>query len=224
MSRLLTKTYPFRDGSQRSLLDYLAGAGDSPDLRAEKAYRKFVRRVLWISRRPETGVTSIGIVLRDPVASAAVANACSAELDRALRTYQAADQDARAKFAAGRMTDCADSLRILEDRLQAFQERNRVIGSSPRLRFEEERLQREVAVSRNVLLGLKQQYEMARIEAAKDIPSLTVLEKAAVPLVKFRPRRLLIVVFFLLLGAVTAATAALSRRSAFSWERIWKQL
>jgi len=155
---LLARSYPFRDGSQRNLLDYLAGPGGSPARRAERAYRKFVRGALWITRRPETGVTSIGIVLRDPVASAAVANACAAELDRALRAYQAADQEARARFVSGRLAGCGDSLRVLENRLQAFREQNRSVTGAPRLIFEEERLQREVSVSQTVFLNLKQQF------------------------------------------------------------------
>jgi capsule polysaccharide export protein KpsE/RkpR len=77
----------------------------------------------------------------------------------------------------------------------------------PRLAVPYANLYRRVRVQETVFELLTQQFEMARIEEAKDIPVVSVIDSPGVPEKKFFPPRLLLTV--LLTSLTLAATAAL---------------
>jgi capsule polysaccharide export protein KpsE/RkpR len=77
----------------------------------------------------------------------------------------------------------------------------------PRLAVPYANLYRRVRVQETVFELLTQQYEMARIEEAKDVPVVTVIDTPGIPERKFFPPRLLLTLFLTFLAF--AATAAL---------------
>ncbi|MCU1225049.1 MAG: lipopolysaccharide biosynthesis protein [Edaphobacter sp.] len=77
----------------------------------------------------------------------------------------------------------------------------------PRLAVPYANLYRRVRVQETVFELLTQQYEMARIEEAKDVPVVTVLDTPGIPERKFFPPRLLLTLLLTFLAF--AATAAL---------------
>ena len=74
------------------------------------------------------------------------------------------------------------------------------MGSFPDLAMRSARLLREVEVQGKLLEILVPQYEQARMEESKNIPTLQVIDEPKVPLNKAKPKRMLIV-----LGAVFMA-------------------
>ena len=64
--------------------------------------------------------------------------------------------------------------------MQAFLEANRESGA-PRLTLAADRLQREVTFREEVVNGLAQQYENARIREVRDTPVITVIERPVLP-------------------------------------------
>lgn len=71
----------------------------------------------------------------------------------------------------------------------------------PELGFQLMRLTRDVEIQNTLFKFLTQQYEEAKIQEAKDTPTVQILDRAAEPIQKYRPRRALIVVsVFLLMG------------------------
>jgi capsule polysaccharide export protein KpsE/RkpR len=62
------------------------------------------------------------------------------------------------------------------------------------------RLQREVEVQNTIYTFLTQQYEEAKIQEAKDTPTLQVLDQASRPEKKHAPRRTIFVLFFTFIG------------------------
>lgn len=67
------------------------------------------------------------------------------------------------------------------------------VGSVPALGAQYVRLMREFKIQETMVEILTKQYEMADLNAAKDVPSLQVLQTARVPDKKVKPRRSLIV-------------------------------
>jgi len=74
------------------------------------------------------------------------------------------------------------------------------VGNIPALGVEYVRKMRELKTQEAIFEQLTKQYEVAKINEAKDTSSLQVLDEAVVPLRKSKPRRSLIVIF----AAVTA--------------------
>ncbi|TWJ17076.1 GumC family protein [Geobacter argillaceus] len=74
------------------------------------------------------------------------------------------------------------------------------VGSVPNLGLEYARLLREQKIQETIFEQLTKQYEMAKLNEAKDSSSIQVLDEAVAPTKKSKPKRLLIV----LLSTVTA--------------------
>lgn len=69
----------------------------------------------------------------------------------------------------------------------------------PELGIQLLRLQRDVEIQNTLFTFITQQYEEAKIQEAKDTPTLQVLDKAVQPIRKYRPRRMLLVATLVLL-------------------------
>ncbi len=114
----------------------------------------------------------------------------------------------RRKFIEGRVTTSEQQLQAAEQALRTFYERNRQWQSSPQLRFEEQRLNRQVAVQQELYLNLRREYEAARIEEVNNTPVLTIIDHPAVPGRRIRPQRtisVLLVTFVVLILASALA-------------------
>ncbi len=91
------------------------------------------------------------------------------------------------------------------------------VMSVPRLRFELEQLLADQKVAEAIFLVLTQRYEMAKVNEARDTSTFQVLDAPAVPEIKIRPRRTLIVVYGAGLGLLAAA-AWLLGRARWRWQ------
>lgn len=91
---------------------------------------------------------------------------------------------AERRFVEAQAAEAELALREAEDRLDAFLQRNKGIGTSatsPTLSTQRDRLQRDVTLRQQVLVTLLQSREDARIREVRDTPVLTVLEEPRVP-------------------------------------------
>ena len=148
-----------------------------------------------------TGVITISATTTNRYLSAAIAN----EYINQLEKYNLATRKSKAKenekFISQRLEEVKEELKQAEDNLENFQLRNRNFNtaSSPELAMEMARLKREVEIKSKVFLTLTQQYELARVEAKKDVPIVQVLDYAKAPEGKSgRNRKFLILISFLL--------------------------
>jgi len=115
----------------------------------------------------------------------------------------------RRKFIEGRVATAEQQLRSAEEALRAFYERNRQWQSSPQLRFEEQRLNRQVAVQQELYLTLRREYEAARIEEVNNTPVLTLIDRPAIPGKRVRPQRTFTVMLVTLIVGILAAAVAI---------------
>jgi len=80
------------------------------------------------------------------------------------------------EFVQGRLEAARAELIDAETRLAGFLERNRTYETSPQLRFEADRLEREVRLHEEVVASLAQSYEQARIDEVRTTPLITVID------------------------------------------------
>jgi uncharacterized protein involved in exopolysaccharide biosynthesis len=85
---------------------------------------------------------------------------------------------------------------------------NRDIGSSPLLRFRQDRLEREVSIRQAVVSALAQNFEQARIDEVRDIPVITIVEAPQVPALPDSRMLLLRGLLALIAGAMLGALLA----------------
>jgi uncharacterized protein involved in exopolysaccharide biosynthesis len=209
---------PFKTSARDSavkqrLVDILPIRGQTEAKRLERGARKL--REDWISTSValSTGVVTLRVELRDPVLAASVANEILAQLQRfntQTRQFQARE---RARFAGDRAGEAARELGAAEDALKAFLERNLRYEESPRLRFEYDRLQRQINLAQESYLSLRREYDKARVDEVNDTPVLTIIDRARPPQRPAWPLPWLFILVAFLVGAMVGVTGALSREA-----------
>jgi uncharacterized protein involved in exopolysaccharide biosynthesis len=90
----------------------------------------------------------------------------------------------------------------------------------PRLGLELMRLTREAKIQEKLFELLIAQYEMARIEEAKDVDTIQVLDRAVLPEKKVSPKRTRIVISLTLLAFIIATIIALSKEYQWRFTKI----
>jgi tyrosine-protein kinase Etk/Wzc len=105
------------------------------------------------------------------------------------------------------------------------------LGDVPELALEMIRLKRNVEIQSTVYSMLVKEYEKARIEEARDTPTVQILDRAEVPNLRSRPRRKMLVILGGVVGAGWAAIIALfttawreNRESAAAWRDVFSPL
>lgn len=137
----------------------------------------------------KTATVVVTLELEEPQLAADVLNAIVGELDRFMRLKRINTASEQAKWISTRLVDIEKELRLAEEALKTFSERNRRISDSPELTLRQARLMREVTVKSTIVVELKKQYELAKIEEIKNITIVNVLDEARPPVKKEHPKR-----------------------------------
>jgi uncharacterized protein involved in exopolysaccharide biosynthesis len=174
---------------------------------ADSLYRgvKKLTNLVSVTVDAQTNIVSLSVDAHYPTLAAAVANRFVSYLNAFNAQYRQSQAREQRKFVEQRLVDGERELRSAEEDLRTFYERNRSWQQSPQLTFEEGRLRRQVEIRQEVYLTLKREYETARIQEVNDTPVITVIDTAAPPARKSQPKRTLLVVIALVLGAMVGA-------------------
>lgn len=180
---ILTKHRYTTEGTTRTedLLEAFGIKGSSAGDRLRNATTELLDNVLRIDPDPATSLLKIGIRTHSPSLSAAIGRHIGAAVERFNAEAARAMASATRDFAGTQLTLADSSLLSAENRAEAFLRANRSYQSDPQLVFQFERLQREIGMRQAVVTSLRQQYEQARIEAARATPSLIVVNPPAEP-------------------------------------------
>jgi uncharacterized protein involved in exopolysaccharide biosynthesis len=185
--RILTETmkgkytFPTDTGEvSGTLVDIFGIEAVSEGEREEMALRKFRGMIEAELDRP-SGVVTFEVETDNPNLSAQIAQRLLDLLNRFNLETRQSQAAAERRFTEVRLAEAKEELLEVENRLQSFLETNRDIGTSPPLRFRQDRLEREVDIRQAVVSALAQNYEQARIDEVRDIPVITVVEAPEPP-------------------------------------------
>lgn len=129
----------------------------------------------------KSGVLTLHVTSLTPALSAALGNRMIEEVNRFSLESRQSQASTERQFAEQQLGAARAALQQAEDRLRDFEQRNRSYDLSADLRLERERLQRSVIFRQQLYTSLSQNYEQARLDEARDTPSLLVLEPAEQP-------------------------------------------
>lgn len=160
----------------------------SPEEDFEGTLKK-MRDLLSSSFENRTSVVTLTLELPEPNLVAEVLNGIIAELDQFMRFKKTSNASEQVKWINIRLEEVILEMRLAEDSLRGFRERNRRVLDSPQLMLEQERLSRDVTVKSTIFVELKKQFELARLDEIKNISIVNVLDPASVPVRKVRPTR-----------------------------------
>jgi len=205
---VINKVYQYSQGGKKrsqNLLDYFKVKKMDGAVQALTQITDFD-----MNRR--TGVITISVTTTSRYLSAAIANEYINQLERYNLDTRKSKAKENEKFISQRLEEVKEELKQAEDNLESFQLRNRNFNtaSSPELAMELARLEREAEIKSKVFLTLTQQYELARVEAKKDVPIVQVLDYAKPPEEKTAPNRKFLVLISFLLSSFMGIAIVLS--------------
>jgi len=147
-------------------------------------------------------------VPKDPVLAAELANFIAENLNiynKHFRNYKATDQK---QFIESSIKENKDELEKAERELILFNEKNKDISSTEK-KLQYEKLLTEIEVQRKIYIELRNQLEIVKIEEIKETETIDILENAVIPINKFKPKRILLIISFLLIGIVISIASIL---------------
>ena len=185
----------FGGGRRGPIADFLEIKEKDPAIRRERTFQALRSRVVStsVAARNSTGVINAMVRTESPQVSLEIARRLIDGLNQFNRLTRQSQAREERLFAERSLQQARAGLRAAEDALQGFLQRNKQF-ESPDLKFQHDRLEREVALQQQVVTGLAQQYEDARIREVRDTPVITLIERPELPALPEPRRRATIVV------------------------------
>jgi uncharacterized protein involved in exopolysaccharide biosynthesis len=156
----------------------------------------------------KTGIISLITLFEDPKLSYDFNVAMFEELNNTLiykMHFKAAENR---KFIEERLAEVKSDLKKSEENLLHFEQRNRS-RDDPSIKLQEARLLRDVTINQELALQLQKQYELAKIEEAKDMPLLDVIESPRRALWHIKPKPKIVLAISLVGGIILGLLFAL---------------
>lgn len=176
-----TLTVAEQGGLRVTVADLLGITGATSSRRTDRVVRALAR-VVTSREAKDIGAVEVTATTRWPSVSLALVERLVGSVNRFNLEARKSQASAERQFIESQADTAERALRAAEDRLQTFLQRNRMAGA-PDLRFEQDRLQRDVLLRQQVYTSLLQSQEEARIREVRDTPVITVLEGPLMPVV-----------------------------------------
>lgn len=168
---------------------------------AQERVRKLVEQKVSLSLDSKQGTLTLSASFPEPFVAAQVAEYARALLQKYITGYKISKASTQLSFINERYEEKKTEFEKAQERLARFRDQNRNV-SSALVRTEEERLQGEAEIARNVYNELARQLEEAKIKVKEDTPVFSVIEPVVVPTEKSRPKVLLIVAISIFAGLI----------------------
>jgi uncharacterized protein involved in exopolysaccharide biosynthesis len=181
LRRVAAMQYTTSDSNtKRSLAEAMGIKDKNPAVALERA-AIVLRDQVTYSISTRTGVVRLSVQANDPIVAQQVNANILAELDRWSKTEGHHQAMLERQFVEQLVADARAKLAQAETTQRSFLETNRMFASSPELRLEAQRLERDVGMRQQIYTALAQTYEQARIEENRVPTILNVVETADLP-------------------------------------------
>ncbi len=155
-----------------------------------------------------TSFLTISVENEDPKIAADMANAFVDELRNLLKHISVTEASQRRTFFDEQLKQATENLIKSEEALKEFQERTGILNPGslmpairiPAVATEFIRKMRDLKYNEKLFEIMAEQYELAKIDEAKDPTIIQVIDRAIPPQIKARPQRKLMVVIAAFMG------------------------
>jgi uncharacterized protein involved in exopolysaccharide biosynthesis len=154
----------------------------------------------------ETGLVTVSVTTEDPTLSAQVANRFVDALEQVNSDIRKQTATQNASFVSHELIETRRELSAAEERLAQFKQQNMRIVS-PELELQQGRLERDVQLKSQIFITLANQEQLARVDEAKNLPIVRILDRAAEPTAPVPVPRVALLAAGLIVGTVLAGLA-----------------
>lgn len=186
--------------------------GENALVRREAAIKR-LDHLLNTTVSAKTNVVTVNV----SAPSALLARAINARLLALVNEFNLSKRQSRGRderiFAEERLNEVKAQRRAAEDRLQSFLQANREYRNAPALSFQQQRLESDVNILRQLETSLQQAAEEARLNEVRDIPVITTIEAPELPIRPDSRGALKFGLLAFLLGTALGIAAAFMREA-----------
>ena len=141
-----------------------------------------------------SGLIVVSVLMKDPGLAADITNYIASFVKGFISNEQNKEAVKNKKFINNQMLMAKDDLANSESKLTDFFKQNPLPSGNPDLQLEQGRLTRDVEENQAVYITLRQQYEIAKIEEAKENLLVNILDGGEPAVEKAKPKRKLIII------------------------------
>ena len=149
--------------------------------------------------------------MEDPALASDITNYIADYVKNFISYEQEKEAIKKKEFIYSQMLSAKGDLSESEFKLTNFIKRNPLALGNPDLQLQQGRLVREIEENQAVYITLRQQYEIAKIEAEEDKLFINILDTGDIAVRKSKPKRLLILLSSIMLGMMSSVLYLLYR-------------
>lgn len=170
----------------------------------EDAIMQSLKSKVLLTVNKKEGYLTLTCTMHEAMLTAQVAAKAQQLLQKTIIEYKIKSATEQLKFVEQRYKEKKADFEKAQQKLAWFRDRNQNMSTAV-AKTELERLQSEYDISYSVYSELAKLQEQSRIQVKKKTPVFTVIKPVVVPIEKFKPKRMTILVIWTLLGAVVGA-------------------
>lgn len=167
----------------------------------QEKVRKMISEQVTLNLDAKQGFITLQAAFPEAFLSAQVADQARELLQKYITRFKIEKASDKLSFIEQRYQEKKKEFEKAQTRLAYFSDQNKNVTSAV-ARTEESRLQGDYTIAMNVYNELAKQLEQAKIQVKEETPVFSILEPAAVPREKSKPKRPLIVFICLFLGGI----------------------
>ena len=162
-------------------------------------------------REEISGLITVSILMQDPTLASNIANYIANYVKDFISYEQHREAQRNRKFVEDQKLDAKIQFELSEELLTSFRKKHPIPRDTPELQMQRSRLESGIEENRAVYITIRQQYEIAKIEEAKEKLLINILDIAEPAIKKDKPKRTLIVLLSLFGGFMVSIPIALFR-------------
>ena len=140
-----------------------------------------------------TGLIEVSVIMEEPAIASDIANYIAEFVKKFVAAEQKKEATRNKEFIHEQLIKSKIDLEKSEEELTGFREKN-PFSRIPSLEEYRGRLERNIESNQQVYITLRQQYEIAKIDEARDYLLVTILDKAEPAIYKSKPKRTLLTI------------------------------
>ena len=148
----------------------------------------------------DSGLITVSVLMEEPEISADIANYIAEFVKEFISVEQHREAVKNKNFIYGQKMEAKNELALSEEKLTEFRKQHPIALDTPDLQLARGRLIRIIEENQAVYITLRQQYEMAKIEEAKENLLVNILDSAEPAVKKAKPKMILILLSSLALS------------------------
>ena len=168
---------------------------------------------LILVNKEASGLITVSVLMEEPELSADIANYIAEFVKDFILVEQHREAVKNKAFIYDQRMQAKEELALSEEELTEFRKQHPIALDTPDLQLARGRLMRNIEENQAVYITLRQQYEISKIEEAKENLLVNILDLAEPAVKKAKPKGTLIVILCIILGGMSGITTTLIRNA-----------